>query len=128
MTHPEFPLITPPYLPQAVICYSPAYITGINGVMYALIESYLENRYQRVKFNNKLSKWGKINKGVPQRSILGPLLFSIYINDLPSFIQCFGPLDTSIVLFANDTSVIINELNCSNLENKLTLLLELMNE
>jgi hypothetical protein len=74
--------------------------------MYALIESYLENRYQRVKFNNKLSKWRKINKDVPQGSIVGPLLFVIYINDLPSFIQCFGPLGTSIVLFANDTSVI----------------------
>jgi hypothetical protein len=36
--------------------------------MYALIESYLENRFQRVKFNNKLSKWGKINKDVPQGS------------------------------------------------------------
>jgi hypothetical protein len=59
---------------------------------------------------------------------LGPLLFVIYINDLFSFIQRFGPLDTSIVLFADDTSVIINELNCSDLENKLTLLLELMNE
>jgi hypothetical protein len=42
---------------------------GINGLMYALIESYLENRYQKVQFNNKLSKWGKINKGVPQGSI-----------------------------------------------------------
>jgi hypothetical protein len=48
---------------------------GINGGIYSLIESYLEKRYQRVKYNNKLSNWGKINKGVPQGSILGPLLF-----------------------------------------------------
>jgi hypothetical protein len=46
---------------------------GINGGIYSLIESYLENRYQRVKYNNKLSNWGKINIGVPQGSILGPL-------------------------------------------------------
>jgi hypothetical protein len=96
--------------------------------MYSLIESYLENRYQRVKFNNKLSKWGKINKGVPQGSILGPLLFFIYINDLPSFIQRFGPLCTSVILFAGDTSVIINELNFMDLENKLIMLLKLIKE
>jgi len=59
---------------------------GIRDVMYTLIKSYLENRRQRVKFNNKLSEWDKINIGVPQGSILGPLFFLIYINDLPSLI------------------------------------------
>jgi hypothetical protein len=59
---------------------------GVRGVMYTLIKSYLENRHQRVKFNNNLSKWDKINIGVPQGSILGPLFFLIYINDLPSVI------------------------------------------
>ena len=48
---------------------------GIRGVMYTLIKSYLENRHQRVKFNNKLSEWDKINIDVPQRSILGPFFF-----------------------------------------------------
>jgi hypothetical protein len=51
---------------------------GVNGVIFSLIKSYLENIYQKVKFNNKLSKWRKINKGVPQGSILGPLFF-LYI-------------------------------------------------
>jgi hypothetical protein len=59
---------------------------------------------------------------------LGPLLFLIYINDLPSYLQYFGPTNTSIVLFADDTSVIINELNFNHLEEKLSLLLKLMNE
>jgi hypothetical protein len=55
---------------------------GIRGVMYTLIKSYLDDRYQRVKFNNKLSKWDKINMGVPQGSVLGPVFFLIYVNDL----------------------------------------------
>ena len=57
---------------------------GVKGVMYTLIKSYLADRYQRVKFNSKLSNWDKINIGVLQGSILGPLLFFIYVNDLPS--------------------------------------------
>jgi len=53
---------------------------GIRGVMYTLIKSYLQNRHQTVKFNNKLSKWDKINMGVPQGSILGPLFVHFFLN------------------------------------------------
>ena len=101
---------------------------GVSGVTYSLIESYLKNRYQRVKFNNKLSNWGKIDTGVPQGSILGPLLFLIYVNDLPSFIQCTVPSNTSVVLFADDTSVIVDDLNFMQLGKKLTTVFRAMND
>jgi hypothetical protein len=61
---------------------------GIKGNFKTLIESYLTSRYQKVTLNNntttnRSSKWELINNGVPQSSILGPLFFYIYINNLP---------------------------------------------
>jgi hypothetical protein len=101
---------------------------GVTVVMHSLTESYVRNSYQRVRFNKKLSNWGKINTEILQGSILGPLLFLIYLNDLPSFIQNAAPSNISVVLFANDTCVIINEVNFTYLERKLTLVLRLMIE
>ena len=67
--------------------------------MLELIKNFLSNRFQRVALNGQTSEWENINAGVPQGSILGPLLFLIYINDLTDGI-------TSIVkLFADDASL-----------------------
>ena len=66
--------------------------------------SYLSNRRQRVVINGQASDWASVLAGVPQGSILGPLLFLIFINDIVKHIGC------SIRLFADDTSLyILNE-------------------
>ena len=75
---------------------------GIRGIALDLIRSYLENRSQKVTVNGKSSNEAKIDIGVPQGSILGPLLFIIYIND----IQKAAP-EAIIGCYADDTTAII---------------------
>jgi hypothetical protein len=78
---------------------------GIVGKFYMLIGSYLDNRYQKVDWNEHYSTCDKIQCGVPNRSILGPLLFLIYVNDLPLINKDTN--DHKMILYADDTSVII---------------------
>ena len=72
---------------------------GICGKYYGLIHSLLNDRHQRVVLNGQCSNWSKIKAGVPQGSILGPLLFLVYINDLTE------GLTTNAKLFVDDTSL-----------------------
>ena len=72
---------------------------GICGEYIGLIDSFLSDRFQRVLLNGQTSKWSQIKAGVPQGSVLGPLLFLVYINDLPE------GLTSNVKLFANETSI-----------------------
>ena len=86
---------------------------GIEGQLLSLLANYLENREQRVVLNGQTSEWRKIKSGVPQGSVLGPLLFLIYINHLPDGI-------TSICkIFADDTSLFTKVLDINESANKL---------
>ena len=88
---------------------------GVEGNLLLLLKNYLKNRKQRLVLNGQTSEWRKINSGVPQGSVLGPLLFLIYINDLPddiiSICEIFAD-DTSLFSKVQHINRSANELNC----------------
>lgn len=79
------------------------YNYGVRGCQANLIASYLQGRKQQVEWNGVTSSSRTVERGVPQGSILGPLLFVLYVNDLPGNIQT-----KSTCLYADDTTL----LNC----------------
>ena len=72
---------------------------GISGNLVETLTDFLKDQKQRVVLNGQNSSWTNVEAGVPQGSILGLLLFLIYINDLPD------NLSTNVKLFADDTSL-----------------------
>ena len=74
---------------------------GIDSTSHKWLTSYLSNRSQCVSVNGNSSSFSKINCGVPQGSILGPLLFSLYINDMHKAIA-----NSTVYHFADDTNLL----------------------
>lgn len=105
--------------------YKKLQLMGIRGTSLKLIESYLTGRKQRISSldgeNNIIySDWQDIERGIPQGSILGPLLFLLYVNELPTLVK------HNTVLYADDTSVIIK--NNENLHSDIQLTLSSFEE
>ena len=63
------------------------------------VEDFLHNRKQRVQVNGQFSKWSDVSSGIPQGSVLGPVLFVIYINDLPDSVL------SDIIMYADDSKM-----------------------
>ena len=86
---------------------------GVRGLLAKLINSYLSNRYQSTVVNNKKSSSDKVLCGVPQGSILGPLLFLLYINNLPE------ATSFRVRLFADDACLIMDNSNPKALQDNI---------
>ena len=97
------------------------YSYGIRGTMFKLIESYLTGRSQYVIFDGKVSETRSIKCGVPQGSILGPLLFILSVNHICNV----SPILFKI-LYADDTCVLISGNHLNNLIKMLNIVLELI--
>ena len=86
--------------------------SGISGNILEWIKNFLWERKQKVVLNGSHSEWTDVTSGIPQGSVLGPILFTIYINDLPDVVQ------NVVKLFADDTKLYAT-VNNTNDERKL---------
>ena len=98
------------------------YHYGVRGNAHRLLSSYLSGRMQFTKIGNSASDLASVLWGVPQGSVLGPLLFLIYINDLPN--SC----NLASWLFADDTALALSSKNFNDLEKNFNTEIEKVHE
>ena len=87
---------------------------GFEKQALRLISSYLTNRWHKTKINTSFSTWKELLRGVPQGSVLGPLLFNIYFNDLFYFLE-----ETEATNYADDTNIYACDMDLGNLIRRL---------
>ena len=87
---------------------------GFEKSALKLISNYLTNRWHKTKINTSYSTWKELLKGVPQGSVLGPLLFNIYFNDLFYFLE-----ETEAINYADDTNLYACDMDLGNLIRRL---------
>lgn len=86
------------------------YAYGFDKDALKIIFSYLNDRYQRTKINTTFSSWTELLQGVPQGSVLGPILFNIYLNDLFFILK-----ESDVCNFADDTTPYVCDNDIKNL-------------
>ena len=94
---------------------------GIAGNLLTWIGAFLTGRRQQVSVRGCLSQWSPVTSGVPQGSVLGPLLFILYINDVPEVVS------SSIKIFADDTKVyrsVSHPPQCQDLQSDIDLIVD----